>query len=273
MRSLLFVPGTRPDRITKALGSGADAVCIDLEDAVAPQDKASARASVMEALSAPRAHKPRLGFRINPLRTPIGLADLAAYGASSAAADFIMVPKVSHPVELDIIAGALESHERPNLWPIVESAEGLSRAYEIAAGPCVQGMLFGGADFAADLGTTMEWEPLFHARGALAAAAAAAGIELLDVPYLDVNDDEGLAASTARVKALGFTGRACIHPRQIDGVNAAFTPTDAEVEQARRVLAAFADSKGGAALLDGKLVELPVIRAAERTLHAAGLVE
>ena len=93
------------------------------------------------------------------------------------------------------------------------------------------------------------------------------------MPYLDVNDDEGLAASTARVKALGFTGRACIHPRQIAGVNAAFTPTNTEIEQARRVLAAFADSKGGAALLDGKLVELPVIRAAERTLQAAGLVE
>ncbi|MGY6531785.1 HpcH/HpaI aldolase/citrate lyase family protein [Glycocaulis sp.] len=273
MRSLLFVPGSRPDRIAKALGAGADAVCIDLEDAVAPGDKAEARASVMEALARPREQSPRLGFRINPIRTPNGLADLAAYSASHAVADFIMIPKASHPVELEIIAGALEGHERPHLWPIVESAEGLSHAYEIASGPCVQGVLFGGADFAADLGTTMEWEPLFHARGTLAAAAAAAGIELLDVPYLDVNDDEGLAASTARVKALGFTGRACIHPRQIAGVNAAFTPTNTEIEQARRVLAAFADSKGGAALLDGKLVELPVIRAAERTLQAAGLVE
>lgn len=273
MRSLLFVPGSRPDRIAKALSAGADAVCIDLEDAVAPDAKAEARASVMAALSEPREASPRLGFRINPVRTANGLADLAAYSASSAAADFIMIPKVSHPVELEIIAGALESHERPNLWPIVESAAGLSRAYEIAGAPCVQGILFGGADFAADLGTTMEWEPLFHARGTLAAAAAAAGVELLDVPYLDVNDDEGLAASTVRVKTLGFTGRACIHPKQIAGVNAAFTPTDAEIEQARRVLAAFADSKGGAALLDGKLVELPLIRAAERTLRAAGLVE
>lgn len=273
MRSLLFVPGTRPDRIAKALASGADAVCIDLEDAVAPQDKAQARASVMEALAEPRESAPVLGFRINPLRTPNGLADLAAYGASNAPADFIMIPKVTHPVELDIVSGALERHERPQLWPIIESAEGLSRAYEIAAARCVQGILFGGADFAADLGTTMEWEPLFHARGTLAAAAAAAGIQLLDVPYLDVNDDEGLSNSTRRVRALGFTGRSCIHPRQVAGVNAAFTPSGSEIEYARKVLAAFAASKGGAALMDGKLIELPVIRAAERTLGAAGLVE
>ncbi|MFN3834258.1 MAG: HpcH/HpaI aldolase/citrate lyase family protein, partial [Glycocaulis sp.] len=178
MRSLLFVPGSRPDRIAKALGAGADAVCIDLEDAVPPDGKAEARTSVMAALAEPRAQSPRLGFRINPIRTPNGLADLAAYGASMAVADFLMIPKVAHPVELDIIAGALEGHERPHLWPIIESAEGLSRAYEIAGGACVQGMLFGGADFAADLGTTMEWEPLFHARGTLAAAAASAGIQL-----------------------------------------------------------------------------------------------
>lgn len=273
MRSMLFVPGTRPDRIAKALASGADAVCIDLEDAVAPHDKAQARDAVMQALSETREPAPRLGFRINPLRTPNGLADLAAYGASNAAADFVMIPKVAHPVELDIAAGALEGHERPHLWPIIESAEGLSRAYAIAAAPCVQGLLFGGADFAADLGTTMEWEPLFFARGTLAAAAAAAGIQLLDVPYLDVNDDDGLAASTQRVRALGFTGRSCIHPKQIAGVNAAFTPSEAEIEQARKVLAAFAESRGGAALLDGKLIELPVIRAAERTLSAAGLKE
>ncbi|KPP80383.1 MAG: citrate lyase subunit beta / citryl-CoA lyase [Oceanicaulis sp. HLUCCA04] len=273
MRSLLFVPGTRPDRITKALASGADAVCIDLEDAVAPDDKAPAREMVMQALAQPREPATRLGFRINPVRTANGLADLAAYGESNVAADFVMIPKAAHPVELEIVAGALEGPDRPHLWPIIESAKGLSRAYAIAAAPYVQGLLFGGADFAADLGTGMEWEPLFHARGSLAAAAAAAGVELLDVPHLDVNDDEGLAASTRRARAIGFTGRACIHPRQIAGVNAAFTPSEAEIEQARQVLAAFRQSQGGAALLDGKLIELPVIRAAERTLAAAGLKE
>lgn len=273
MRSLLFVPGSRPDRIAKALASGADAVCIDLEDAVAPQDKAGAREAVMRALSERRDATPRLGFRINPMRTPEGLADLAAYSASRAVADFVMIPKVSHPVELEIAAGALESHERPHLWPVVESAAGLLCAGEIAAAECVQGILFGGADFAAYLGITLDWEPLFHARATLAVAAAAGGVQLLDVPYLDVNDDEGLAASTARVKALGFTGRACIHPKQVDGINAVFTPGEAEIAQARRVLAAFAESRGAAALLDGKLIELPLKRAAERTLAAAGLKE
>jgi len=130
--------------------------------------------------------------------------------------------------------------------------------------------LFGGADYAADLGCTMEWEPLFHARGLLAAACARAGVELLDVPHLDIGHEADLIATTQRIKAMGFTGRACIHPAQIGPVHAVFTPTEAEIAWARRVLAAFEASGGGAALLDGKLIEKPIIRAAMRTLEHTG---
>ena len=115
----------------------------------------------------------------------------------------------------------------------------------------------------------MDWEPLLHARGLLAAAAAASGVELMDVPWLDVEDEAGLAETTARAKALGFTGRACIHPKQIAGVAAAFTPHEDELARARAILEAFAKADGGAALFNGKLIELPVIRAARRTLAAA----
>lgn len=268
-RSLLFVPGARPDRFEKALAAGADAVCIDLEDAVAPPGKADARAATLAFLSQPRTGGPALGLRINSPRTAWGAADIAALAESDATPAFVMVPKAAHAEELVIIGEVLGAKRAP-LVPIVESGLGLTRAASIAAAPGVEGVLFGGADFSADLGATLDWEPMLHARGVLAAACAAAGVDLLDVPYLDVEDDAGLIETTKRAKAMGFTGRACIHPKQIAGVHTAFTPTPDELARARRVLAAFEDAKGGAALLDGKLVELPVIRAARRVLAASG---
>ncbi|MCH8490866.1 MAG: CoA ester lyase [Oceanicaulis sp.] len=270
MRSLLFVPGSRPARIAKALAAGADGVCGDLEDAGPPAGKDEAREAVMAALAEPRTGgAPRLGFRINSPRTPAGLADLAAYARGDGRADFLMIPKVSHREELVIISEALGGPDAPPLWPVIESALGLKHAYDIASAPGVEGVLFGGADYAADLAITMDWEPLLHARGVLAAAAAAAGVELMDVPWLDVEDEAGLASTTARARALGFTGRACIHPKQISGVAAAFTPGEDELARARAIMEAFEKAEGGAALFNGKLIELPVIRAARRTLAAA----
>jgi len=257
-RSLLFVPGSRPDRFDKAGGAGADAICIDLEDAVAPDGKDAARSVTIAALDG------RFGVRVNAVGSAEGTADMAAL--AGAAPVFVMIPKAASADDVAVVRAATDAP----LWPIVESAEGLYRAWEIAAAPGVAGVLFGGADYAADLGCAMEWEPLFHARGVLAAACARAGVELLDVPHLDIRDDADLIASTRRIKAMGFTGRACIHPAQIGPVHAVFTPTEAEIARARRVLVAFEASGGGAALLDGKLIEKPIIRAAMRTLEHNG---
>lgn len=257
-RSLLFVPGSRPDRFDRAAMAGADAVCIDLEDAVAPDGKDTARAAAVAALDG------RFGVRVNAVGSPDGEADLEAL--AGATADFVMIPKVASPDEIAAVRAATSAP----LWPIIESAAGLHAAWEIAVAPGVAGILFGGADYAADLGCTMEWEPLFHARGVLAPACARAGIELLDVPHLDIADEADLIASTRRIKAMGFTGRACIHPTQIGAVHGVFTPTGTEVARARRVLEAFEASGGGAALLDGKLIEKPLVRAARRILDHAG---
>lgn len=258
-RSLLFVPGSRPDRFDKAGGAGADAVCIDLEDAVAPDGKAAARAAAVAALDG------RFGVRVNAVGSPEGVADLAAL--AGAVPVFVMIPKAASAED---VAAVRKATDVP-LWPIVESAEGLCHAWEIAAAPGVQGVLFGGADYAADLGCTMDWEPLFHARGVLAAACARVGVDLLDVPHLDIGDEADLIASTRRIKSMGFTGRACIHPTQVGPVHAVFTPTEAEIALARRVLEAFRSAGGGAALLDGKLIEKPMIRAAMRTLENVGV--
>lgn len=270
MRSLLFVPGNRPERFAKALAAGADAVCIDLEDAVPPDQKAAARDAVRALLTADRAPKPALGVRLNAPSTLAMAQDLAAVAEALPAASFVMLPKTQAGIELENLRAAV-GQACPPLWPVIETARALEAAHEIAAaaGPD-GGVLFGAADFSADVGCTLEWEALAYARGRLAAACAAANIALLDVPYLDVKDEAGLTESTRRAKALGFTGRACIHPDQVAAVNACFTPTEAEIARARRIVAALAEAQGAAALLDGKLIEKPVILAAQRVLDRAG---
>jgi citrate lyase subunit beta/citryl-CoA lyase/(S)-citramalyl-CoA lyase len=265
-RTFLFVPGNRPERFEKALATGADAVCIDLEDAVAPGDKAQARGAVLAYLAARTPSGAKVGVRVNGVRTPEGPDDAKAL--SGAGADFVMVPKADAPADLAAVRAA-QGAAAPPLWPIVESAEAVRNAWDIAAAPGVAGVLFGGADYAADLGCTLGWDALLFARGTLAAACARAGVELLDVPHFDVRDLDDLRASTLRAKAMGFTGRACIHPDQVEPVAAVFAPTAEELERARRVCAAFDAAGGAAALLDGKLIELPVIRAARRVLDSA----
>ncbi|MFZ4120841.1 MAG: HpcH/HpaI aldolase/citrate lyase family protein [Caulobacterales bacterium] len=277
--SLLFVPGNRPDRFGKA-ASAATVVCIDLEDAVPPDQKDDARAATCAWLQGATTPPAIIGVRINHPSTPEGKADAEAILAQWAAASsvqtsnvwsepppahcgFLMVPKVNTAADLATLKG-------PPLWPIIESGIGLKNAWDIAAAPNVMGILFGAVDFAADIGCTLEWDALIYARGRLAAACGAAGIELLDVPFLDVRDEEGLIASTRRSKALGFTGRACIHPSQIAPVRTAFKPTAAEVEWARRVVRTLAQANGAAALMDGKLIERPVARTAQRILEQAG---
>jgi citrate lyase subunit beta/citryl-CoA lyase/(S)-citramalyl-CoA lyase len=270
VRSLLFVPGNRSERFAKALAAGADAVCIDLEDAVPPEQKAAARSAVAAFLREGRGDAPAVGVRLNAPSTLAMAEDLAALAEALAHAAFIMAPKTQAGIELENLRAALGTGAPP-LWPVIETARALEAAYEIAhaAGPD-GGVLFGAADFSADVGCTLEWEALAYARGRLAAACAAAAIALLDVPHLNVKDEAGLIESTRRAKALGFTGRACIHPDQVAPVNACFTPTEAEIARAKRIIAALADAKGAAALLDGKLIEKPVILAAQRILDRAG---
>lgn len=270
-RSLLFVPGARPDRFAKALAAGADAVCIDLEDAVPPAAKPEARAATLAFLAVARpAGGPALGVRFNRAASLDGVKDIVAYAESGAAADFVMAPKCESAAEIAIVAGAIARTVR--FWPIIESAAGVEAAQAIAAAPGVAGVLFGGADFSVDIGASMEAHALAYARGRLVVACRGAGAALLDVPHLDVRDHEGLSRSTMMVKAMGFTGRACIHPDQVAAVNAVFTPGEAEISEARRVIAALEDAQGAAALLDGKLIERPVILAARQVLERAGVV-
>lgn len=265
-RCLLFVPGSRPERYAKAVATGADQVCIDLEDAVAPADKDSARASLFAFLADKPESRSEIGLRLNPLSTPLGQADLAALAASGLAPAFVMLPKVETVAELQQADAALAAIDTAFIAQI-ETPKGLLDARALAtATPRLQALMFGGFDYIVALRGRATWESFFHPRVQLATIAAEAGVGCMDVPYLDIKDDAGLVAETDRVIDLGFTAKAAIHPGQVTPIQQRYLPTAAEYERAQRVIAALAGSGGEAIQLDGKLVDRPIEIAAERAI-------
>jgi len=265
-RCLLFVPGSRPERYAKAIATGADQVCIDLEDAVAPADKESARASLFAFLADTPDTRSEIGLRINPLSTALGQADLKALAASGLAPAFVMLPKVETVSELQQADAALAAIDTVFIAQI-ETPKGLLDARALAtATPRLQALMFGGFDYIVALRGRAGWESFFHPRVQLATIAAEAGVGCLDVPFLDIKDDAGLIAETDRVIDLGFTAKAAIHPAQVDPIQSRYLPTASEYERAQRVIAALAQSGGEAIQLDGKLVDRPIEIAAERAI-------
>jgi citrate lyase beta subunit len=271
-RSLLFVPGIRPERFAKAMAAGADAICIDLEDAVPPHEKEIARDAVLDFIAnMPESRPCAIGVRINPLGTDEGQKDIDAFYGAPFVPDFIMVPKAVSGQDLAALPALVGEPEVP-IWAVIETVEGLLNTVAIAKA-CAPygGILFGGADYSAEIGTNMDWESLFYARAKIACEARIAPLTLLDVPFLDVSDPEGLQAECERIAGLGFNGKACIHPNQVALVNDAFAPSAATLDWAKRVGVAQAQSQGGAVLLDGKLLDAPVYLRAQRILSQAGI--
>lgn len=267
-RCVLFVPGSRPERYAKAWASGADLVCVDLEDAVGPGDKDSARRAALDYLAtAPAGPGPVL--RINGLRTAWGLADLLALRAHPAALPLLMLPKVESAVEIEILRAVLGARS-PGVIALIESARGLEQAHAIASAPGLIGLMLGGADYCTELGAQIGRNSLLYARSRLAAAAAAGGVLAIDVPFLDLSDGEGLAAETRHARELGLAAKAAIHPAQVEPIQRELSPTAAEIAQAERILAAYRSAPHEALAVDGKLVDRPIVLAAERILARAG---
>ncbi len=269
-RSLLFAPASRPERLDKALASGADIVCADLEDAVGPADKDAARAHGIAFLAAPGGGADR-ALRINSLRTGTGLRDVLALQAAGPLAGVICLPKVESADEVRWADELLRAQPALRLCAFVESPGGIERAAAIAAAsPRLAFLVFGAVDFCAELGVPLADEPLAWPRGRLAGAAHAAGVGLLDAPCIEFRDLDEVARQARLARAIGFTGKTAIHPTNVAAINAAFTPTAEELEQARGIVAAFEASSGGATTWQGKLLEEPVVRRMQRilALHA-----
>ena len=265
-RSLLFAPANRPEVHAKALAANPDILCLDLEDAVPPSAKAEARAIAVAFLCA--IGGPERVVRINCLRGLEGLRDLTAILEARPAAGVVFLPKVMEPGELRLAHDLItESAPGLKLAVLIETAEGLENAHAILrASDRIAFAMFGGVDLAADLGVAVAHEPLLYARSRLVHAAACAGVDLLDVPCLSFRDEAAIAAESRAAKALGFTGKAALHPAGLAAIHSAFDPTEAEVAKAQIIVDAYRASPNGLATVDGKLVEKPVVRAMERIL-------
>lgn len=266
-RSLLFVPGHRPERFSKALESGADLVCIDLEDAVPIGRKAEARAAVSEFLDdcIESSHE-RVIVRIGAVTSAEGRADLRAL-ADMRPPRRVMLAGTESPEDIRTAAAAIDA---PVGWiALIESAAGLLNMQAICAGQKLDAVMFGGGDFSAQLGAEFAWEPLLWARSQMAVIAAAYNLPLIDVPYLDVGDEDGLVAETRRIVALGFGAKAAIHPRQIAGLHRGFAPSPQKLEEAQAIVCAFEAAAGGAVVVNGRMVDQPIVDSARRLIARA----
>ncbi|MDB5893318.1 MAG: CoA ester lyase [Rhodoferax sp.] len=267
-RTYLFVPGTRPERFAKALASGADALVLDLEDAVAPEDKDAARRHVAEWLkAADAADRQRAVVRINDAASPWFADDLAALQGTAAAQ--VMLPKAEHADQVAAVRRALPGGA---VLALIESARGVAEVDRVAAAAGVSRLVFGTLDFALDLGLAIDVEAvgLTYAAARIAIASRLAGLASPVAGVTPQLDDESrLLADLALARCHGFGAKLCIHPRQVLPVHRALQPDEAELAWARRVLAADAATPG-VARLDGRMVDLPVVRQARRTLLAAG---
>lgn len=268
-RSFIFAPGTRPDMFPKALCCGTDILCVDLEDAVAPQHKGDARLNAFDKLpAAVGPDRVERVIRINCLRTVDGMKDVQALLGAAAPISAIMLPKVKGPEEVRNLSDLLTEYKLPTrLHVIIETNEALEAAHQIAgSSDRIEALFFGGVDMAADLRCKSTWMSLQYARSRVVHAAAMAGLDAIDVPFLDLNDRQGMLREAALSAELGFTGKGAIHPKQIPDINASFTPDSASVMHAKRVLEAFAQSDGGLLVFEGKLIERPVLRSFARIL-------
>ena len=209
--------------------------------------------------------------RVNCLRTPEGMADLLAILARPQGPAALMLPKIKGPDEVRVVAELLDGHDRPcRLNLIIETNEGLEAAFEIArASPRVEALFFGGVDMAAELRCQPTWPALLYARSRVVHAAAAAGLDVIDVPYLDLDDLDGMRREAEAAAELGFAGKGAIHPKQIPPLNQVFTPDEAAMARARQIVAAFEQGGTGLLVIDGKLIERPVLRSMYRVLAIA----
>lgn len=272
IRSVLFTPATKIAKLDRALGSGADWVVLDLEDGVGPADKPAARAALGELAANGFGSAPdRIAVRINTLCGLDGVHDLAAMADWPAWPAMIVVPKVESGRELAQIAAiAGQCGASPVLVATLETARGIDRAARIMGeAPPVAAVGYGSADHCAETGGAMEWDALLWARGQVANAAAIAGVPAIDGAWLDIRDTVGLAAEAAAVSRLGFAGKAAIHPDQVATINHAFTPSAEAADEARTLLAASRRAGGGAFAVDGRMIDAPVLRRAQRIAAAA----
>lgn len=275
---MLFVPGIRHDRFAKAMSAGADAVVFDLEDSVEAAQKAAARGHIAEFLGTATEEGPLRLVRFNAANTKDGDADLQ-YFSGVRGFDGVLLPKVETPTVAETVARAFAGDvgvgNAPPLLLLLETPRALMRAADIVSADApIAALLLGAEDLTASLAVerTVDGEELLFARAQIAMAAAIVGADAIDAVFTDLHDTEALRRDCLRARGVGFRGKMAIHPRQVEIINEAFTPSASDVERAMRIIDAYETARAvgqGVTTLDGRMVELPVVERARRTLAIA----
>jgi (S)-citramalyl-CoA lyase len=270
LKSWLFTPATKADRFGRAAEVHADALIIDLEDAVALLDKQKARTAALQYLAQPAQGRLPCALRINAPVTRTGIEDLRSLLESSAAPDYIILPKCDSPAFIRMVRTLLDQAAKDTeMIALIESAKAVEALPDIVGSEVRPGaLMFGAADMEADLGAKTGWEPLLFVRSRIVQVAASAGIVAVDSPFFDIADLEGLKKETTAARDLGFHGKAAIHPKQISVINDVFVPSDEEVAKARQILAV---NQQGVGSVDHQMVDEAIARKARRTLERAAI--
>jgi (S)-citramalyl-CoA lyase len=270
LKSWLFTPATKADRFGRAAEVHADALIIDLEDAVALSDKQKARTAALQYLEQPAGSRLPCALRINAPVTRTGIEDLHSLLESSAALDYIILPKCDSPAFISMVRALLDqAAKKTEIIALIESAKGVEALPDIVKSDVKPvGLLFGAADMAADLGAKTTWETLFFVRSRILQVAASAGVVVVDSPFFDIADLEGLKRETKAAEDLGFHGKAAIHPKQVSIINEVFTPSAEEVARARQILTV---NQQGVGSVDHQMVDEAVARKARLVLERAGI--
>jgi len=270
-RSLIMVSALQPEDFQRAAEAGADMVCADLEDGTQPTRRAEARGSVFDISANPARPGLQRLLRINSPRTRDGLRAILAVSETATPPDGLILPKVADGEEVRIVAELLRPyHPQIDLIALIESPEGLRKIDQIAkAAPELKALFFGSADYSAEIGSDRAWDALAFARGRIVNAAKEAGLDAIDGAWFDPHDDDGFLEETRRVAAMGFTGKVSYELAHVPHIHAAFAPSAAAIDEARRVIAAAESDTVGITRLDGRMVNESIVRSARHVLAAA----
>ena len=259
----IFIPANKLDWVSKIEASNADCIIFDLEDSVSPDQKESTRNDLHHFL---KTNKPGISIiiRINPLDTEIGQADLALFSGNTELYDALMLPKIEEP-------SMLKNLPKVNVVLLIETPLAVKNLSLLAESNRAVGIALGGADLSASLGSDMSWDSLLYTRSRIVLEGSMNNLFTIDGPFMSISSIDELKQESMLASKMGFNGKAAIHPSQIESILEAFLPTKKEIEEAKEILEAFNASPEGAVALQGKMIDLPVVKSMERRLRLAGI--
>ena len=269
-RSFIFTPPLKINMFDNAVKSGVDIVCLELEDGIAPSDKLFARQNALKIINKKKDYNNiEVLIRINSIREIFGILDITAILNNKTQPDGLLVPKIKSPEELKILDNLFtEKKLNTKFHAIIETNSGLEKANEIAASTDrLEALFFGAVDMSAELRCQNSWNNLLYARSKVVHAAASKQLDVIDVPFLDLDNLKKMKEEATNSKNLGFTGKGAIHPKQIKTLNNVFTPSLKEVKKAKKIISLFEKSSSGLVLYEGKLIEKPVLREMYRVVN------